>query len=72
MNGTTSFIARGAEIAVNKGIFTYCCRKFRRLTWHYITTPADNAKVFTIGSVDSSGASSTFSFRTEFCGSYKT
>jgi hypothetical protein len=30
MNGTTSFIARGAEIAVNKGIFTYCSRKFRR------------------------------------------
>lgn len=62
MNGTTSFIARGAEIAVNKGIFVLVAAgNSGQLTWHYIITPADNAKVFTIGSVDSAGASSGFS-----------
>lgn len=62
LNGTTSFIARGAEIAVNKGIFTlFAAGNSGAQTWHYILTPADNAKVFTIGAVDSSGASSTFS-----------
>lgn len=62
MNGTTSFIARGAEIAVNKGILTlFAAGNSGAQTWHYILTPADNAKVFTIGAVDFSGASSTFS-----------
>ena len=62
MNGTTSFIARGAEIAVNKGIFVLVAAgNSGQVTWHYITTPADNAKVFTIGSVDAAGVSSGFS-----------
>lgn len=62
MNGTTSFIARAAEIAVNKGIFVLAAAgNSGVLPWHYILTPADNAKVFTIGSVDSAGASSNFS-----------
>ncbi|MFC3161514.1 S8/S53 family peptidase [Chryseobacterium arachidis] len=62
LNGTTSFIARGAEIAVNKGIFVlFAAGNSGAQPWHYILTPADNAKVFTIGSVDSAGASSSFS-----------
>jgi hypothetical protein len=62
MNGTTSFIARGSEIAVNKGIFVLIAAgNSGQLAWHYILTPADNAKVFTIGSVDSAGVSSGFS-----------
>lgn len=62
MNGTTSFIARAAEIAVNKGIFTIIAAGNSGVQpWHYIVTPADNAKVFTIGSVDSAGTSSAFS-----------
>lgn len=62
MNGTTSFIARAAEIAVNKGIFVLTAAgNSGEQTWHYILTPADNAKVFSIGSVDSAGASSGFS-----------
>ncbi|SHK25949.1 S8/S53 family peptidase [Chryseobacterium polytrichastri] len=62
MNGTTSFIARGSEIAVNKGIFLLASvGNSGQQAWHYITTPADNTKVFTIGSVDSAGASSGFS-----------
>lgn len=62
LNGTTSFIARGAEIAVNKGIFVlFAAGNSGVQPWHYILTPADNAKVFSIGSVDSAGASSDFS-----------
>lgn len=62
MNGSTSFIARGAEIAVSKGIFTlFAAGNSGAQPWHYLLTPADNAKVFTIGSVDAAGASSNFS-----------
>ncbi|PJJ66302.1 S8 family peptidase [Chryseobacterium geocarposphaerae] len=62
MNGTTSFIARGAEIAVNKGIFVLIAAgNSGEQPWHYITTPADNAKVFSIGSVNSANLSSAFS-----------
>ncbi|MDQ1095727.1 MULTISPECIES: S8 family peptidase [Chryseobacterium] len=62
MNGTTSFIARAAGIAVSKGIFVLIAAgNSGQTSWHYITTPADNAQVFTIGSVDSAGASSGFS-----------
>lgn len=62
MNGTTSFIARGAEIAVNKGIFVLVAAgNSGQQTWHYLGTPADNTKAFTIGSVDSTGSVSGFS-----------
>lgn len=62
LNGSTSFIARGAEIAVNKGIFTlFAAGNSGVQPWHYLLTPADNTKVFTIGSVDSAGISSNFS-----------
>jgi len=62
MNGNTSFIARGAEIAVNKGIFVlFAAGNSGEQPWHYIVTPADNVKVFTIGSVDGAGNSSPFS-----------
>lgn len=62
MNGTTSFIARGSQIAVSKGIFVLIAAgNSGEQPWHYITTPADNAQVFTIGSVDSAGLSSGFS-----------
>ncbi len=62
MNGSTSFIARGADIAVNKGIFVlFAAGNSGTQPWHYIMTPADNAKVFSIGSVDAAGASSDFS-----------
>ena len=62
MNGTTSFISRAAQIAVEKGIFVLSAAgNDAQATWHYISSPADNAKVFTIGAVTSSGASSSFS-----------
>lgn len=62
MNGTTSFIARGAQIATEKGIFvTFAAGNEGTSSWHYISTPADNAKVFTIGAVTNQGQSSSFS-----------
>ena len=62
MNGSTSFIARGAQIAVEKGIFVLAAAgNSGQQPWHYIMTPADNQKVFTIGAVDVAGASSPFS-----------
>ncbi|MCD9855843.1 S8 family peptidase [Epilithonimonas sp. JDS] len=62
MNGTTSFIARGAQIAAEKGIFlTVSAGNSGAAAWHYISTPADNAKVFTIGAVTNQGNVSTFS-----------
>ncbi|ASK28631.1 serine protease [Chryseobacterium sp. T16E-39] len=62
MNGSTSFIARAANIATTKGIFVLIAAgNSGQQPWHYITTPADNTNVFTIGSVDSAGNSSGFS-----------
>ncbi|MFP3832002.1 S8 family peptidase [Chryseobacterium sp. SIMBA_028] len=62
MNGTTSFVARGAQIASEKGIFVLAATgNSGDKPWHYLLTPADNAKVFSIGAVDSSGNSSVFS-----------
>jgi len=62
MNGTTSFIARVAQIATEKGIFVLAAAgNEAQNSWHYIITPADNEKVFTVGAVTSSGASSSFS-----------
>ncbi|AZA76065.1 T9SS C-terminal target domain-containing protein [Chryseobacterium sp. G0186] len=62
MNGTTSFIARAAQIAAEKGIFVLAATgNSGDKPWHYLLTPADNAKVFSIGAVDASGNSSVFS-----------
>ncbi|MGS0749256.1 S8 family serine peptidase [Halpernia sp. GG3] len=62
MNGKTSFITRGAEIATTKGIFVVAANGNEALhSWHYLVTPADNKNVFSIGSVDSNGNSSDFS-----------
>ncbi|MGZ5193365.1 MAG: S8 family peptidase [Kaistella sp.] len=62
MNGTTSFIARAAQIATEKGIFVLAAAgNEAQKPWKYIITPADNEKVFTIGGVTSTGESSLFS-----------
>lgn len=62
MNGTASFIARGAQIAAEKGIIVMVAAGNSGASpWHYITTPADNQMVFTVGAVDDAGNSSTFS-----------
>ena len=62
MTGTSSFIARTAQIATEKGIFVLAAAgNEAQKPWHYIITPADNEKVFTIGGVTSTGSSSSFS-----------
>ena len=61
MNGNTSFIARAAQIASEKGIIVVVAAGNEgNQTWKYIITPADNEKVFTIGGVDSTGNPSIF------------
>lgn len=62
MNGSTSFIARAAGIAVDKGIFVIAANgNSGNAPWHYLLTPADNEKVFSIGAVDASGNPGVFS-----------
>ncbi len=47
MNGNTSFIARAAQIASEKGIIVVVAAGNEgNQTWKYIVTPADNEKVF--------------------------
>ncbi|WP_454046250.1 S8/S53 family peptidase [Chryseobacterium sp. Marseille-Q8038] len=59
MNGNTSFIARGAGIAAEKGIFVLAAAgNSGQQPWHYLLTPSDNAKVFSIGNVDAAGNAS--------------
>lgn len=62
MTGYKSFIARGADIASDKGIFVVAANGNEALKpWKYLITPADNKKVFSIGGVSTNGNSSTFS-----------
>ncbi|MDR6457337.1 subtilase family serine protease [Chryseobacterium vietnamense] len=59
MDGNTSFIARGAGIAAEKGIFVLAAAgNSGQQPWHYLLTPSDNAKVFSIGNVDAAGNAS--------------
>jgi hypothetical protein len=53
MDGKTTFISRGAEIAANKGILVVnSAGNSGNTVWKYITTPADAASVITVGAVD--------------------
>lgn len=62
MNGQKSFIARGVNIASNKGIIVMVANgNEANKTWHYLITPADSEKAFSIGSVTSTGTASSFS-----------
>lgn len=62
MNGTTTFIARGAQTATEKGIFVLVANGNEATnSWKYLISPADNANVFSIGAVDAQGKPSPFS-----------
>lgn len=56
MDGDTTFITRGADIAASKGMIV--CNSAGNSggsSWNIITAPADGHNVFTVGAVDSNG-----------------
>ncbi len=62
MDGNTTFITRGADIAATKGmIICNSAGNSGNSSWHYITSPADGHNVFTVGAVDSNGSIAGFS-----------
>ncbi|MBI9037993.1 MAG: S8 family serine peptidase [Bacteroidales bacterium] len=62
MNGNTTPISRGADIAVTKGILVCnSAGNSGNTSWHYIGAPADGFNVLTIGAVNSSGIYANFS-----------
>lgn len=57
MDGKTSLIVKAANMAVAKGIFVVNAQGNEGLSpWHYMLTPADGDSVYSVGSVDGSGA----------------
>lgn len=64
MNGNTTFIARGADIASSKGILVVVAAGNEgNNPWHYIMSPADATGVLTVGAVKSDRSLATFSSR---------
>ncbi|AWG27317.1 S8 family serine peptidase [Flavobacterium kingsejongi] len=62
MNGTTSFIARGADIAFSRGmIVVVSAGNDGSTAWHYIATPADAFNVLTVGAVTATENYAAFS-----------
>lgn len=62
MDGKTTFISRGAEIAANKGILVVnSAGNSGNSAWKYITAPADAPSVITVGAVDANRNISFFS-----------
>ena len=61
MTGSRSFVARGAQVAAEKGILVFVANGNEGSSnWHYLGTPADNAKVFSVGAVSANGNPSSF------------
>jgi len=62
MNGATTFISRGAEIAFSRGmIIVNAAGNEGSSTWHYISAPADAPSVLSIGAVNASQVAANFS-----------
>jgi hypothetical protein len=62
MDGNTTPITIGADIAASKGILVVnSAGNEGNSSWHYIGAPADGNEVFTIGAVNSSGNYASFS-----------
>ncbi|MFK5891066.1 MAG: S8 family serine peptidase [Flavobacteriaceae bacterium] len=63
MNGSTTFISRGAEIAFSRGmILVNAAGNEGNLNnpWHYISAPADAPSVLSIGAVDATQTAANF------------
>ena len=62
LDGKTTFISRGAEIAASRGIVVVnSAGNEGNKSWTYITVPADAPSVLTVGAVDSLGELTNFS-----------
>ncbi len=62
MDGKTTFISRGAEIAFSRGmILVNAAGNEGTSSWHYISAPADATSVLSIGAVDATGTIASFS-----------
>lgn len=62
MNGTTTYISRGLDIAFSRGmICVVSAGNEGSNDWHYITAPADAINALTVGAVNSSGNYASFS-----------
>jgi len=64
MNGSTTFISRGAEIAFSRGMILVNAAGNEgdvNNPWHYISAPADAPSVLSIGAVDASMNAASFS-----------
>ena len=62
MDGNTTRISIGADIAASKGILVVTSASNEGATdWHFITAPADADSVLTVGAVDSLGFYASFS-----------
>jgi serine protease AprX len=62
MNGSTTFIARGSDIAFSRGIICVSSAgNSGNNSWQYITTPADAINTLTVGAVNSDGDYASFS-----------
>ena len=62
MNGNTSPIAIGADLAAKKGMLVVnSAGNEGSNSWHYIVTPADGDSVLAVGAVNNSGVAAGFS-----------
>ena len=62
MDGNTTFISRGAEIGVSRGmILVNAAGNSGRSSWRYVGAPADVSSVFSIGAVDTDENIASFS-----------
>lgn len=63
MDGKTTFISRGANVAATRGILVVVSagNSGNSTTYNYIGTPGDAINVFTIGAVNASGTIASFS-----------
>ena len=62
MNGTTTFISKGLDIAFSRGmICVVSAGNDGNNAWHYISAPADAVNALTIGAVKSDETYATFS-----------
>ena len=63
MDGKTTFITRGAEIAFSRGMILVnsAGNEGNDAAWPYINAPADGPSVLTVGAVNASGSIASFS-----------